>query len=70
MIAFKTIRARAEKRKGGAAALEKLLPPVPVPAPVPGAGAAYRPDASPPKRYVALAPNVRGSPHWTYSLFG
>jgi 3-methyladenine DNA glycosylase Tag len=28
-IPFKTIRARAEKRKGGAAALEKLLPPKP-----------------------------------------
>jgi 3-methyladenine DNA glycosylase Tag len=28
-IAFKAIRARAEKRKGGAAALEKLLPPKP-----------------------------------------
>jgi 3-methyladenine DNA glycosylase Tag len=27
VIAFNTIRARAEKRKGGAAALEKLLPP-------------------------------------------
>jgi 3-methyladenine DNA glycosylase Tag len=29
MIAFKTIRARAEKRKGGAKALESLLPPKP-----------------------------------------
>src|SRR6201985_2025987 len=28
-IPFKPIRARAEKRKGGAAALEKLLPPKP-----------------------------------------
>lgn len=28
MTPFKTIRARAEKRKGGAAALKKLLPPV------------------------------------------
>lgn len=28
---FKTIRARAEKRKGGAAALKKLLPPAPSP---------------------------------------
>jgi 3-methyladenine DNA glycosylase Tag len=28
---FKTIRARAEKRKGGAPALKKLLPPVPDP---------------------------------------
>jgi 3-methyladenine DNA glycosylase Tag len=28
-IPFKSIRARAEKRKGGAAALEKLLPPKP-----------------------------------------
>jgi 3-methyladenine DNA glycosylase Tag len=31
MIAFKTIRARAEKRKGGAKALAKLLPPKPAP---------------------------------------
>jgi 3-methyladenine DNA glycosylase Tag len=30
-IPFKTIRARAEKRKGGAKALEKLLPPKPEP---------------------------------------
>jgi len=30
-IAFKTIRARAEKRKGGAKALSKLLPPKPDP---------------------------------------
>ncbi len=29
MIQFKTIRARAEKRKGGAKALAQLLPPVP-----------------------------------------
>ena len=29
MIAFKTIRARAEKRKGGAEALLKLMPPNP-----------------------------------------
>jgi 3-methyladenine DNA glycosylase Tag len=29
LIAFKTIRARAEKRKGGAAALARLLPPRP-----------------------------------------
>jgi len=29
MIAFKTIRDRAEKRKGGAAALKRLLPPKP-----------------------------------------
>lgn len=29
MTTFKTIRARAEKRKGGAKALEKLLPPKP-----------------------------------------
>lgn len=29
MPSFKTIRARAEKRKGGAAALQKLLPPDP-----------------------------------------
>lgn len=29
MTSFKTIRARAEKRKGGAKALEKLLPPRP-----------------------------------------
>lgn len=29
MTSFKTIRARAEKRKGGAKALEKLLPPKP-----------------------------------------
>ncbi len=31
MIPFKTIRARAEKRKGGAKALAQLLPPVPNP---------------------------------------
>src|SRR5258708_26943130 len=31
MIAFKTIRARAEKRKGGAKALNGLLPPRPDP---------------------------------------
>jgi 3-methyladenine DNA glycosylase Tag len=31
MIAFKTIRARAEKRKGGAEALARLLPPTPEP---------------------------------------
>jgi 3-methyladenine DNA glycosylase Tag len=31
MISFKTIRARAEKRKGGAKALESLLPPKPDP---------------------------------------
>jgi 3-methyladenine DNA glycosylase Tag len=31
VTAFKIIRARAEKRKGGAAALKKLLPPVPDP---------------------------------------
>jgi 3-methyladenine DNA glycosylase Tag len=31
VIAFKTIRARAEKRKGGAKALERLLPPKPDP---------------------------------------
>lgn len=31
MIAFKTIRARAEKRKGGAEALARLLPPRPDP---------------------------------------
>jgi 3-methyladenine DNA glycosylase Tag len=31
MIAFKTIRARAEKRKGGAEALARLLPPKPDP---------------------------------------
>jgi 3-methyladenine DNA glycosylase Tag len=31
VIAFKTIRARAEKRKGGAKALERLLPPRPSP---------------------------------------
>ena len=31
MIPFKTIRARAEKRKGGAKALAKLLPPKPDP---------------------------------------
>ena len=31
MIAFKTIRARAEKRKGGAEALVRLLPPKPNP---------------------------------------
>jgi 3-methyladenine DNA glycosylase Tag len=30
-VPFKTIRARAEKRKGGAAALNKLLPPKPDP---------------------------------------
>src|ERR1700704_1304900 len=30
-IPFKTIRARAEKRKGGAKALSKLLPPAPDP---------------------------------------
>jgi 3-methyladenine DNA glycosylase Tag len=30
-IAFKTIRARAEKRKGGAKALDRLLPPKPDP---------------------------------------
>ena len=30
-IPFKTIRARAEKRKGGAKALNKLLPPKPDP---------------------------------------
>ena len=29
MTPFKVIRARAEKRKGGAAALKKLLPPIP-----------------------------------------
>lgn len=29
MVAFKTIRARAEARKGGAAAVEALLPPIP-----------------------------------------
>ena len=29
MTSFKVIRARAEKRKGGASALKKLLPPVP-----------------------------------------
>ncbi len=29
MISFKTIRARAERRKGGAGALERLLPPKP-----------------------------------------
>ena len=29
MIPFKTIRARAEKRKGGAKQLDKLLPPRP-----------------------------------------
>ena len=29
MIAFKTIRARAEKRKGGAEALARLMPPKP-----------------------------------------
>lgn len=32
MIRFETIRARAEARKGGAAALARLLPPVPDPA--------------------------------------
>src|SRR5271155_1862398 len=32
MIAFKTIRARAEKRKGGAEALARLMPPKPTPA--------------------------------------
>lgn len=31
MIPFKTIRARAEKRKGGAKALDRLLPPKPNP---------------------------------------
>jgi 3-methyladenine DNA glycosylase Tag len=31
MIAFQTIRARAEKRKGGAAALARLMPPQPDP---------------------------------------
>jgi 3-methyladenine DNA glycosylase Tag len=31
VISFKTIRARAEKRKGGAKALEQLLPPKPDP---------------------------------------
>jgi 3-methyladenine DNA glycosylase Tag len=31
MTSFKTIRARAEKRKGGATALEQLLPPKPNP---------------------------------------
>jgi 3-methyladenine DNA glycosylase Tag len=31
MTSFKTIRARAEKRKGGARALERLLPPKPDP---------------------------------------
>jgi 3-methyladenine DNA glycosylase Tag len=31
MISFATIRARAEKRKGGAAALQRLLPPKPDP---------------------------------------
>jgi 3-methyladenine DNA glycosylase Tag len=31
MTSFKTIRARAEKRKGGAAALQRLLPPKPDP---------------------------------------
>ena len=31
MIAFKTIRARAEKRKGGAEALARLMPPKPDP---------------------------------------
>ncbi len=31
MIAFQTIRARAEKRKGGAEALAKLMPPKPDP---------------------------------------
>src|SRR5271167_4484767 len=31
MIAFKTIRARAEKRKGGADALARLMPPKPDP---------------------------------------
>jgi len=30
-IPFKTIRARAEKRKGGPKALQKLLPPKPDP---------------------------------------
>ena len=30
MIAFKTIRARAEKRKGGPKALAKLLPEKPL----------------------------------------
>jgi hypothetical protein len=31
LIAFETIRARAEKRKGGAEALARLLPPKPDP---------------------------------------
>jgi 3-methyladenine DNA glycosylase Tag len=31
VIAFKTIRARAEKRKGGADALARLMPPKPDP---------------------------------------
>lgn len=31
VTSFKVIRARAEKRKGGAAALKKLLPPIPDP---------------------------------------
>jgi len=31
MIPFRTIRARAEKRKGGAKALNRLLPPKPDP---------------------------------------
>ena len=31
MISFKTVRARAEERKGGAAALKRLLPPDPDP---------------------------------------
>src|SRR6516164_6819546 len=31
VIPFKTIRARAEKRKGGAEALQRLLPPRPRP---------------------------------------
>jgi 3-methyladenine DNA glycosylase Tag len=31
LIAFKTIRARAEKRKGGAEALARLMPPMPDP---------------------------------------
>src|SRR6266849_3949889 len=30
-VSFKTIRARAEKRKGGAKAISKLLPPKPDP---------------------------------------
>jgi hypothetical protein len=31
VIAFQTIRARAEKRKGGAEALARLMPPKPDP---------------------------------------